>query len=125
MLLLISGGATVNTAPVVDAGPTPLAGTVGIPLFLNGSVTDDGLPSPPGVTTALWTKISGVGIATFDDATDPTTNVSVDTAGTYVFQLAGDDSVLQSTDTVTVTFTPPAAGGGGGSRFPWLDFIWH
>ena len=35
---------------------------------LAGSATDDGYPNPPGVTTALWTKVDGPGMVTFGSA---------------------------------------------------------
>lgn len=121
MLLLLAGANATNTAPVVDAGPTPLNGTTNTPVFLAGSVTDDGLPT--GFLSALWTKISGPGITTFDDATDPTTNVTCDTAGTYVLQLEGNDGALTATDTMTLVVSDPPTGGGGTNR--WQGLPWR
>jgi hypothetical protein len=57
-----TGGPPLNQAPVVNAGPDR---TVTLPAAanLNGTVTDDGLPSA-SVTTA-WTQVSGPGTTAF------------------------------------------------------------
>jgi hypothetical protein len=41
-----------------------------------GSVSDDGLPNPPGATTVKWTQVSGPmgGKATFGKSTSLTTS---------------------------------------------------
>ena len=98
-------GSVANHAPVVNAGPDQ---TVKLPnsATMQGSVTDDGLPNPPGTVTRTWSQVSGPGTATFTDPSSPTTSVSFDTAGTYVLRLTGDDSALQSSDDVTVTVLP-------------------
>lgn len=120
LLLLFAGGST-NSAPVVDAGPTPLIGYVNVPLTLNGVVTDDGLPS--GSLTIAWTKLSGTGVATFTSPSTAVTDVTCDTADTYVFQLSADDSLLSSTDTVTVLILDSIPNTDSSS--PWLNFTWH
>lgn len=108
MLLLLFTGVTVgNTAPVVNAG-SDVFGTTNVAFTLAGSVTDDGLPS--GTLTSLWTKISGPGIVTFVDATDPGTDCTIDTPGSYVLQLEGDDTLLQTTDTINVVISDPTSG---------------
>ena len=73
-----------------------------------GRCPDDGLPDPPGVVTSLWSQVSGPGVATFADDTNPTSSVSFDVAGSYVLELTGDDGLLQTSDQVTVTVDPPA-----------------
>lgn len=56
-----------NLAPVVNAGPD--LGTVfPAPVALNGSVTDDGLPTCVALTNE-WTKVSGPGTVTFGGVT--------------------------------------------------------
>jgi hypothetical protein len=95
-------GGAVNHAPTVSAGPDTNV-TLPNQVALQGSVTDDGQPSPPGATTSSWSQVSGPGVATFTDPSSPTTTASFDTPGTYVLQLTGDDSDLQTSDTVTVT----------------------
>ena len=46
-----------NLPPVVDAGPNRIIAPSNT-VFLNGSVTDDGLPSPPSLSS-WWSVISG------------------------------------------------------------------
>jgi hypothetical protein len=98
-------GTVSNHAPVVNAGPDQ---TIKLPAqaTMQGSVTDDGLPNPPATVTDTWSQVSGPGIATFTDASSPTTTVSFDTGGTYVLRLTGDDTALQASDNVTVTVLP-------------------
>jgi hypothetical protein len=94
-----------NLAPVVNAGPdvsTKLANQA----TLNGSVTDDGLPTPLAATTKSWTLQSGPGSVTFTAPTAAITNASFSATGTYVLRLTASDSVLSSVDEVTVTVTP-------------------
>lgn len=91
-----------NQAPVVSAGPDR---TVTFPAgaTLSGSVSDDGLPNPPGTVTAQWTKVSGPGTVSFADPTSPTTTATVSDPGSYVLRLTADDSALTSSDQMTVT----------------------
>ena len=112
----LTGSTTpTNKAPTVDAGPNtsavrPAAAT------LSGSVLDDGLPTPPGATTAKWTQISGPGTASFANPDVASTTATFTAAGTYVLRLTGNDGALSNTDDVTVTVTdastPPPTGGG-------------
>jgi PKD repeat protein len=90
-----------NAAPVVSAGPDVSRQLTGG--TLNGAVSDDGLPLPPGTVTSSWSKVSGPGSVTFDSAATPVTGVTFGVEGTYVLQLTGDDSALTSSDQVTVT----------------------
>lgn len=108
LLLLFTGAMVGNLAPVVDAGAN-IFGTTNIAFTLAGSVADDGLPA--ATLTSVWTKISGPGIVTFVDDTDPGTDATIDTPGTYVLQLEGNDTLLQTTDTMSVIVSDPAVGG--------------
>jgi hypothetical protein len=90
-----------NQRPVVSAGPDrtlafPTAAT------LDGAVTDDGLPFPPGRVTVSWTKVSGPGFATFANASVVDTTVTFSQAGTYVLRLTANDGELQASDDVTI-----------------------
>ena len=93
-----------NTAPVVNAG-TDQTVSISVGASLDGSVSDDGLPTPALVTTA-WSKFSGPGTVTFGDAAlvDTTAAFSVD--GVYVLRLTADDGELPAFDDVTITVTP-------------------
>jgi hypothetical protein len=80
--------------PVADAG--------------NGSVCWNqatfSLTATASVGTGLWTKTSGPGTATFDDDTAPTTDVTVDVAGTYTFTWTETNGLCTDDDSVDVTF---------------------
>jgi hypothetical protein len=91
-----------NQAPSVSAGPDH---AVSLPAdsILDGTITDDGLPNPPGFTTATWTKVSGPGAVTFADPSSVDTTASFSAAGTYVLRLSATDSALTAADDVTVT----------------------
>jgi hypothetical protein len=103
-------GQPTNTAPVVSAGADQ---TVTLPASasLDGTVTDDGRPNPPGAVTTTWTRVSGPGTVTFGNASAVDTTASFSAAGTYVLRLTASDGALTSADDVTVTVLP--AGGGG------------
>jgi hypothetical protein len=96
-----------NAAPVVAAGDD-LAVTRPTAAALAGSVTDDGLPAPPGLVTAAWSKVTGPGTVAFADAAAASTTATFSAAGSYVLRLTGDDGALTVTDDVTVTVSDPA-----------------
>lgn len=94
-------GPPVNQAPSVDAGADL---TITLPVdsvFLDGAVTDDGLPDPPVVMT-LWSQVSGPGTVDFVDASAVDTTASFSEAGTYVLQLEADDGELIGRDEITI-----------------------
>ena len=69
---------------------------------LDGTVTDDGLPDPPGAVSTTWSKMSGPGSVTFDDDTAVDTTATFSEAGTYVLKLMADDGELNPDDAVTI-----------------------
>jgi len=73
-------GTPANTAPSVGAGPDGSA-QINTAFALNGTLSDDALPSTPGVTTVQWTQRSGPGSATFADATAANTTATFAVAG--------------------------------------------
>jgi hypothetical protein len=98
-----------NQPPIVSAGPNQ---SINLPAVasLNGSVTDDGMPVPPGLLTLAWSKLIGPGTVTFANPNTPATTASFSTNGTYVLKLSGNDGVFESVNYVTVTAyseTPP------------------
>ncbi len=101
----IAGG---NQRPVVDAGP---GSTIILPAdaTLNGTVTDDGLPS--ATLSVAWTKESGPGSVVFAAPGSPQSAASFSTIGTYVLRLTGTDGQLSGTDTVSITVTDGVSGG--------------
>ena len=97
-----------NLAPVVNAGNGQ---SIIWPAFvnLNGTVTDDGNPNPPGAVEIAWSQLNGPGTATFGNPNALSTTVGVSTPGGYVFQLAANDGQVQTVSAVTVNvITRPA-----------------
>lgn len=95
----------VNRPPSADAGPDH---TITLPtdtVALEGLATDDGLPE--GSTLAVtWTKVSGPGEVTFDDAGSAATSATFTVDGEYVLKLTASDGQLSSNDTTAVTVIP-------------------
>jgi hypothetical protein len=108
-----------NGAPTVDAGPPQTIQWPTNSANLNGFVNDDGHPYPPSTVTALWSKQSGPGSVTFGNPNQAVTVASFSAPGVYVLQLVGNDSALQTIDTVQIelvaeaTVTTTTVGGGG------------
>ena len=105
--------APVNQAPVVNAGSNQ---TITLPAAasLSGTVTDDGLPSPPATVTVTWSKTSGPGTVTFANPAAKATTATFSAAGTYVLKLTASDSALTASASTTITVnaagTGPCAG---------------
>jgi len=95
-----------NSAPTVNAGADDSITLPTNSVSLNGTVTDDGLPNPPGVVTTAWSKDSGPGAVTFGNAAAVDTTATFSTDGTYVLRLTADDDDLTAYDTVTITVYP-------------------
>lgn len=95
-----------NQAPMVSAGSEQ---TIILPsgATLNGTVTDDGLPNPPGRVTTTWSKASGPGTVTFGNAAAVDTTATFSEAGTNVLRLTATDGALTSSAEVTITVNPP------------------
>jgi len=94
-----------NQAPFVSAG---LDQTITLPTgaVLNGTVSDDGQPSPPGVLTTTWSKISGPGMVYFSYRNSIETRASFSVYGYYLLRLTGDDGELKAYDEVLITVIP-------------------
>jgi hypothetical protein len=95
-----------NQAPRADAGLDFAIG-IGTTANLDGDVSDDGLPNPPGKVTTTWSRVSGPGAVTFGNANAVDTTASFAAIGSYTLRLLADDSALQASDTVTITVNPP------------------
>ena len=82
-----------NMPPVIQLSPTALVSAERLPARggITAVVTDDGLPTPPGKTTATWSKASGPGTVTFDDASATATTTTFSAAGSYVLRLSVTD----------------------------------
>ncbi len=90
----------VNQPPVVSAGSNQ---TVTLPsgASLNGTVTDDGLPT--GSLSSTWSKVSGPGSVTFANVSAVDTVATFGSPGVYVLRLSATDGALSSSDDVTIT----------------------
>ncbi|MGF1531708.1 MAG: LamG-like jellyroll fold domain-containing protein, partial [Puniceicoccaceae bacterium] len=95
--------APTNAPPIVDAGEDRTHHIDGVyTIFLDGSVTDDGLPT--GVALGIrWSLVEGPGSLVLDEATSSTTTATFSSPGTYTLRLTADDSEFAVSDTVTHT----------------------
>jgi hypothetical protein len=98
-----------NQAPSVSAGPDQ---TITLPnsASLNGTVSDDGLPDPPGALTTSWSKVSGPGTVTFGNPAAIDTTALFTAAGSYVLRLTANDGGLSRSDDVAITVNAAPAG---------------
>jgi uncharacterized protein YjiK len=93
---------TVNQAPDVDAGTGQLV-TLPASIVVNGTVTDDGVPDPPGAVTLAWSKASGPGVVTFTQASQLDTTVSFSQSGIHTLRLTADDGAATGSGDVVIT----------------------
>ena len=101
---------SANVAPQVSAG---IDQTVELPnpAVLDGTVTDDGLPIPPGNVITTWSMASGpaTGVVTFADASSVDTTASFSIDGVYVLRLTANDGEFAPFDDITVTVNPTSS----------------
>jgi hypothetical protein len=107
MTLPGSPGGPFNQAPLVNAGADQAITLPTSTVTLDGTVTDDGLPNPPGAVTTTWIATSGPGTVTFGDAAAVDTTAMFSEAGSYVLQLTANDGDLSAFDEVIVTVNEP------------------
>ena len=105
----VSGSSTgeTNQAPSVNAGADQ---TITLPASatLDGTVTDDGLPNPPGAINTTWSQVSGPGTVTFANATAVDTTASFSAPGAYILRFSANDGGTTSSDDLSVTVNPAA-----------------
>ena len=103
------GDPSTNMAPTVVMGPA-LQITLPASATVTAEVMDDGLPTPPGQVTTMWSQVSGPGMVTFGEDTAVTTTASFNLAGTYVLRLTANDGALEESAllTVEVLSAPPS-----------------
>ncbi len=93
-----------NQAPVVDAGPARIT-TMPVGVLLDGTVADDGLPTPPA-PVVTWSLDSGPAAVTFANANAVDTQAGFTAAGSYLLRLTATDGALSASDTTRVTVLP-------------------
>lgn len=94
--------------PTASAGPD-LAVELPATATLAGSFSDDGLPNPPGVVSAAWSKVSGPGTVSFADASAWVTTATFSEAGDYALRLTVNDGASAASAETTVKVTDPIA----------------
>lgn len=97
-----TGTAPVNQAPSVSAG-ADAAVTLTAAANLDGTVSDDGLPTPPATVTSTWSMVSGPGTVVFGNPSSVDTTATFSAAGVYTLRLTASDSVLSTSDDVVIT----------------------
>ena len=102
-----AGSTPLNRPPCVDAGPDFIT-DVGLPSALEGSASDDGVPSS-GLTTT-WSIVAGPGPVGLGNPGDLSTFATFSAPGTYQLRLHADDGALVTASDVFVL----ARGGSGG-----------
>ena len=99
-----------NRPPIVKAGPDVELSATMFPLEvqLDGSVKDDGLPSPPGMLDITWRLVSGAANVLFINPHSAATTVQLPGTGIYMLELSASDSQVESSDRVVITVTRPS-----------------
>ena len=100
----------INRLPEVSAGANQTI-TRFQEANLEGTISDDGLPNPPGQVTSSWSLQSGPGSVLFSDATRTNTLASFSSVGTYILKLTADDgtgALASAVASVTVLEEPPS-----------------
>lgn len=103
---VLAAASPANFAPVVFAG-TNRTVIWPTPAILNGSITDDDLPDPPGQISATWRQVEGPGQTSFANSNAVASMASFSKPGVYLLQLAANDGQVTTVGNVTVTATIP------------------
>lgn len=100
-----------NQPPIVSAGDDQVV-HLSQGVILDGTVSDDGQPDPPGIMTTVWSQVDGPGVVTFADVASVDTTAGFSQAGVYTLRLTADDGSLSASDETVITVN-----GGGGCDF--------
>jgi hypothetical protein len=111
--LAVAGLTGLPVSPAIGAAPTVNAGvdqvlTVADRAFLNGQVSDDGVPDPSRLSVA-WNVVSGPGMVTVAGRSEPHTSATFSAPGSYVLRLTVGDGGVTASDELTVTVRDFAA----------------
>jgi RHS repeat-associated protein len=95
--------AQVNLWEHTTFGPGGISevGAAGVSAPLNGTATDDGLPTGSTLSVS-WTVVSGPGPVSFSTSQSATTTATFNLPGTYVLRLTATDGQLTSSSDTTV-----------------------
>ena len=96
-----SGTPVFNKPPCVEAEGDG-AVNFGQSANVDGLVTDDGDPDPPGQVDITWSRASGPGTVNFASPGSVATTASFSAPGSYVLRLSADDGQLATSDDVPV-----------------------
>ena len=102
----VTVNAAANAAPVVQAGADQTITLPANSVQLQGSATDDGLPSGSSLTYT-WTVTQGSGV-TLGSASSASTSATFTAPGVHVLTLTVSDGSLSGSDQVQVTVTAAA-----------------
>ena len=93
-----------NVGALVGAGPDASA-AFPASAALNGTVTDDAKPAPPGAFTTAWSKAAGPGTVTFGNTAAIDTTADFTLPGIYTLRLTADDGAVRTFDNVAINAT--------------------
>ncbi|HJQ24187.1 MAG TPA: PKD domain-containing protein, partial [Blastocatellia bacterium] len=93
---------TINQAPQVSAGADQAINLPTTQATLNGTATDDGLPTGSSLAVQ-WSQVSGPAGVTFLNAAQAVTQASFPGVGVYLLRLTATDGSLSASDDVQVT----------------------
>jgi hypothetical protein len=115
-IAVLAGVTVSNQPPVVSAG-ADLTTNPGVPVLLDATVSDDGLPGAP--LAVVWTQLSGPGPVSFGNSNAVDTVATFPVEGVYQLRLTVNDGELTARDDVQVTVLSGA--GGSGTCAPWQN----
>jgi len=95
-------GSAINAPPHVTLGPDMYITWPTSSVSLTGTVTDDGLPDPPGMLTTNWSVTSGPGAVSFTNPSAVNTNANFTNPGFYILRLTANDSELSAYDEIGI-----------------------
>ncbi len=102
-------GGLQNIGPQVDIAPVSGMATSGVPFNLSATVSDDGYPEDPGITSVAWSFVSGPQTPVFENPSLANTLVTFPESGVYRLRLEANDGGVRTSDVVDVEAGASAA----------------
>ncbi|WP_206170886.1 Calx-beta domain-containing protein [Phragmitibacter flavus] len=100
-------GAPENHGPLMGPVVSPSVASTQIPHLMGATLADDDQPGWPGTVSYAWTQTGGPVAAVFEDPSVLNAKVTMAQAGSYQFQLNGDDGEVETYVPFEVTVTKP------------------